>query len=205
MFVPVVPRNVCLGRKKYEMGLLYVTTSFPSRCLWGRASQILLSEGLDEQAEQGRQCQGWRPGLHLGDAIWTQKCGTCHISVLIPTGFSRLHPALVCMRVRACSPARGAGGKVTPKLWKPLFGNFIHPWLQPLGVSGTLQLYRIHSLWEHLLLSSWKGTELLFCLHRCCATTFLACNTRFSWGLQASRFAHLAGVCSLFCLLALLP
>lgn len=116
------------------------------------------------------------------------------MSLLIPVGFSRLHPALVCVCVCTCSPARGRGGNVTPKLWKPLFGNFIHPCLQPLGVSGTLQLCHIHSLWKHLLLSLRRGAELPSYRHKCFATVLLSvipdCHEAFAvcppcWCLQS--------------------
>lgn len=94
--------------------------------------------------------------------------------------------------VCACSTARGTGERVTSKPWKPLFGNSIHPSLQPLVVSGTLQLCHNHSSWKHL--SLWSGAELHFYPHKCFAsvlpTAIPGCHEAFGvcpfcWCLQS--------------------
>lgn len=96
------------------------------------------------------------------------------------------------MCVCACSTARGTGERVTSKPWKPLFGNSAHPSLQPLVVSGTLQLCHNHSSWKHL--SLWSGAELHFYPHKCFAgvlpTAIPGCHEAFGvcpscWCLQS--------------------
>lgn len=98
------------------------------------------------------------------------------------------------MCVCACSTARGTEESVTSKPWKPLFGNSIQPSLQPLVVSGTLQLCHNHSSWKQLSLSLWSGVGLHFYLHKCfasvlptalpgCHEAFRVCPSR--WCLQS--------------------
>lgn len=97
---------------------LWITSSFPPKCFWGRASQIALPESMEEQAEQGRQCQGQSPGCHLRDAIWSHMCGTCHIS--------HSHKALWCTPALCLQPSPRGRGECSSQTLETLFGDLIN-------------------------------------------------------------------------------
>lgn len=102
----------------------------------------------------------------------------------------------------ACSTARGTRGNVTSKPWKPLFGNSTHPPLQPWWSRApcSCAITIPHGSISH----SPYGVALSYIFISISILPVFS-PLQYQAVLRPSGFAHLAGVCSLSCLLELLP
>lgn len=148
-----------MGRRKYELYWLSVTTSFPSGCLWKRASQIALAVGLEEQAVPRMEAWSSFQRCHLNPHVWDLPYvwfNSCRI--LSPASSPGV---LLCLQHSPRCKGEGDFQTLEATLWK-----FHPPFSTALVVSGTLELCHNHSSWKHLSLSLQSGAELHFHLHK---------------------------------------
>lgn len=185
-----------MGRKKYELCCLCVTTSFPPGCLWKRASQIALSGRLEEQAVPRMEAWSSFQRCHLNPHVWDLPYIWFNSHRILSPASS---PGVPCAFVPAAQPeAQGRG-------WLPNLGNhsleilptlLYSPWWSRAPCSCAITI-------PHGSISHY-GVVLSY--------IFISINVlpvfsplQYQAVMRPSGFAHFAGVCSLLYLLALLP